>query len=80
MKDAVTAAAAAKGQGGEAEAIIVREALAEYFSKRGVILLAAKTPEARTSVKYTVQKLSKAAAKFNKTKKQQAAPSKKSAA
>ncbi len=35
VKDAVTAAAAARGTSGEPEAIIVREAIDEYLLKRG---------------------------------------------
>jgi hypothetical protein len=37
MKAAVTEAAASKGEGGEAEAIIVREALGEYLTHRGYL-------------------------------------------
>jgi hypothetical protein len=53
MKDAVTNAAAARGAGGEAEAMILREALTEYLERRGFIksdaasLRIAKEPQER---------------------------------
>lgn len=75
MKYAVASAAAAKGGGeGEAEAAVIREALAEYFTKRGVNLSEQSRPDD------TISRLGSAAAKFNKTKKQQAARKKSSAA
>lgn len=46
MKEAVAAAAGSKGGGeGEAEASVIREALAEYFTKRGVTIVEASATQ-----------------------------------